>query len=472
MPRDMSWGGGVRKVYLAELRALPKGRFSLLGAAILLLGPVLFAATVWVGVGGVHDAAMFDFVLLPTALLPMAAWRVSHARSSRFLQAVFTTPVTQAQYLLAQYLVVLTVGALYVATTLPYFAVHAAHIDLPEGAWLWPVVGLALAAAYAALGALLGVLFTSRGSLAAVVVAFAVAIWANLAWALLSSFVRMQPGLLRSLGLHAISTSPAMLLMGAFGLAPGVASEAPWRAGLAFVLLLLLALGGALWTFARAQAVETWEARGARAGVVALLLVALVASPLVIASAEYEKGGIQRGFSWSGGGAGVTAVLAPRGAPLTVLQQPFWEHESLPAGRAFEADLILGIFLPPDANGTLERAEVDLRGERVRVEGTPAVLGADDVVTAQVGRDGPQGAVLRVPLTVTLLDPGNLTMERYTVNATVSYRLAGNDTVVHAYNNMLVDGEVPGVRWQMALAGAPAPLALLAGAVVRRARTR
>lgn len=469
----MTWKG-VSKAYRAELAGLVRGRFTLLGAALVLASTILFAATVWVGPGGLADALLFDLVLVPTAFVPVAAWQVSHARSSRFLQAVFTTPVTQSEYVAARMLVLVTVGAAYVLAMAPYFLVQALHVGLPSSALWWPLIGLGMVAACTAVGTLVGVLFTSRGSLASLAVGVVLAAWFNAGWIMAGEFMRMQPGVARDALIRLTHTSPAVLALAAADELPQFSSDAPWRALLAIALLVGLAAFGAWWVFARAQASETWEMPKAGVATLLVLLVALPVAPVLAASDEYEPATHRmRGVSFSAGGQNVTAMIAERGAPLSVMQESMFRRPDLPAGTTFEADVLIGLFLPPNATQSdFLDVRVDVTSARATFQGVPFTAGRVTPEWAPPVPGSQPAPILRVPVTLTLDEPGNLTREYYFFNVTVSGRFEGASGPFDGYSVVAAQGAVPHIRLQMALAGLPIPLLCLGAFVVRRVRMR
>lgn len=462
-------------IYKAEVKALPRGRFALLGAALLLLGPLLFATTVWLGPRGLADASLFNMVMLPTILIPFGAARLAHARSSRFLQAVFTTPVSQSAYYFAQVLVVATLGLAYLVALLPFFAVHAFHLGWPLDAWTWMGIGLGMVVASAVLGCLVGVLFTSRGSLASLAVGVAFAVWTNAAWIMLPSAIHEPEGAQREVMLHLFGTSPAILLLGAAGQLPLYAVASPARSFFAFLAMVALAASAGWWAFARAQSAEAWGPSRRAAGLAAALVALALAAPVALASADYgEDLGRFSGQSWGSGGHNMTVELVLRGAPTTMYTSGPFGAAPLPVGGPVEGDLLVVLFPGPNQTGPLRALDLRVDGPRIHFE--PSEIHLTNVTHfEEVPLPGPGGhgvRTLRIPVRATLEKPGNLTREMYPFNATATVLPEGASAPIGAEAGALVMGSVPGVGSQMLAAGVPFPLACLLGFGVRRWRMR
>ena len=463
---------GFGSVLREELRALPRGRFSLL-AACLALG---FAALLAALFGVDHRARLNEFLLpaclAPLVLVPFAAAQVSGARASRFLQGVFTTPVTATQYLMAKVAVVLLVGLAYLAALLPFVGLELLHVGASPGSLRHLLLGLGLVAYAATFGTLLGVLFTSRGSLAAVSVSVGVMMVAFLAMANLRSVHAMEPGLVRDAALRLMHLSPAVLLLDALGLHNGMASESPALSALAFLALCAGSLLAAWWVFARRQSPEGWELRGPSAALlVALAVVAVSLAPAALASPDYGPGAF-RGYSWNGGGSGLQAQVVPRGGALEP-QTPF-DGRPLDAGVPNEVDDLVFVFLREDEQPPLRDVEVRLSGLNLTID--PPTVRLAEVASLERGQPykySPQeGTFFRVPVTLTPAEPLALSGTPHDLRVNATFRAAGNDTLLGGEATILLTSAIPHASLQMVLAGAPLPLWALGAFVVRRARSR
>ncbi|HEX9412683.1 MAG TPA: hypothetical protein VF916_04210 [Ktedonobacterales bacterium] len=148
-------------IYWEEMRAITRGRFAWLGAAVVLLGLGGLAAVAsqdtWLDGYGV-----IAYFLAPITFLPLAAGSIASARASRFVESVFTAPVERSHWFLAKILVVLTLALGYYLALIPMTLVYVAHVGMPfllTRLLLW-TPGILLVSV--AVGSLVGVLFIGR----------------------------------------------------------------------------------------------------------------------------------------------------------------------------------------------------------------------------------------------------------------------------------------------------------------------
>lgn len=451
-----------------EIRALPRARFALAGAALVLaLLTLLAAVPASTMAGGLWAFGFVAFILVPCALAPFVAARVSGARASLFLQAVFTMPMTKARYLAAVVCASLAMGAAYLLATLPLLLVAAAHVD---GALLWRFLaaGAAAVAWSVALGTLLGLLFTGRGVGGAVALASAFALASVLGVLYLGWVLAAQDG--AAWAVRAAHVSPAVLAMGAgallpFGLAPSSAARAV--AALAAATLALLTL--AAWVFLREQSVERWESPPARRVALALAVGLALLAPVAIADATY----VPRGEPLSGGVGtsmdGAFAGLAPRGGDAREALfggAPMSRDERYAVGEPHLRDLV--VLLPFAADVTDVRIVLSA-DPRLRVEPTTewsfAALPRDEML--QLGENATP--LLRIPVVVTPTDPEALGWNVYEIAVNVSFTTADRGPREGSARFPVI-ADVAEAPVQLALASAPLVLGCAGAAIGRKLR--
>ncbi len=113
----------IATLYVEELKALMRGRFAWLGAAVVLLalGGLAAAARQDTWVDGYGIIAYF---LVPLAFIPLAAGVNASPRANRFVESLFTAPVERRDWFRAKVLVLLTLAAAYYVALLPMLAVY------------------------------------------------------------------------------------------------------------------------------------------------------------------------------------------------------------------------------------------------------------------------------------------------------------------------------------------------------------
>jgi len=151
----------VATLYAEELKATMRGRFTWLGAAVILLAVGGLAAV------GTQDTwldgyGIIAYGLVPLGFIPIAAGMIASPRANRFVECVFTAPVSRRDWLAAKFLVLVTLAATYYAALVPMMLVYNWHVGLPlllQKFLIW-TPGLLIASI--AVGTLIGVLFIGR----------------------------------------------------------------------------------------------------------------------------------------------------------------------------------------------------------------------------------------------------------------------------------------------------------------------
>ena len=120
----------ILTLYKEELRAVVRGRFAWLGAAVVLLsiGGLAAIATQDTWLDGYGIIAYF---LAPMSFIPLAAGSIASPRANRFVESLFTAPVERGDWLTAKILVLLTLALGYYLALLPMMLVYVAHVGMP-----------------------------------------------------------------------------------------------------------------------------------------------------------------------------------------------------------------------------------------------------------------------------------------------------------------------------------------------------
>ena len=469
-----------RRLLLEEVRALPRVRFALAGAAVLAGVLLALGALVATSLDGAWSFALVAYGILPAALAGFAGAHMASLRATRFGQALYTTPVRSGHVLAARLTVALGLGALYLLATLPFLGLAAAHVEVDARVARALLMGVGVLAFAAAFGTMIGVLLAGRSAAAPAILGagFTLASFFAMTFAMgmLHAPADADPVLLR-----ALHVSPHLLLSDALGVIAGqsgVAAETPGRALALFLAETLACVAIAAWAYTRAQGPEGWE--GPRRGRVALaaLAVATLLLPVVAADASYERvpGFARQGRGWSSETQNASLLLVPPGAAAP----DFGERHSgtlqhpLLLDRANARDLL--VLVPAEPGRALRDVEVTVEpGPSLQVDARRFAVG--DAPTPPRGRMDPdafgggwQGAVLRVPLVLTPSDPLDLTGNAYALRVNVTYRVEGEAEPRSSMVLAALRGDVAWARAQMALAGAPAVLLAAGAALARRVR--
>lgn len=99
-------------LYIEELKAIMRGRFAWLGAAVILLA-IGGVATVGTQDTWLDGYGIIAYGLVPLAFIPLAAVAIASPRANRFVESVFTAPVERCDWLIAKILVLATLAASY-----------------------------------------------------------------------------------------------------------------------------------------------------------------------------------------------------------------------------------------------------------------------------------------------------------------------------------------------------------------------
>lgn len=476
-------------LYLEELKGQMRGRFSWLGAAVVLLA-VGGLATVGTQDTWLDGYGIIAYGLLPLGFIPVAACVIASPRANRFVESVFTAPVDRRDWLIAKTLTVLTLAAGYYIALVPMLLVYVAHVGLPFllHKFLWWTACLLISSV--AIGLLVGVLFIGRS----------IAAPAGAGMGVLLLYAGLMPlqELMVSLGNgagrtgHIALTSPAVLLKNALGFALVTANVPATTTG-TWVSVAVLTLGAvalAFWVFLRTQGVETWEATRSQRWAIGAGILALFLFPMFVANTNYDgvaphanRAPPLRGVN--GRSASAVALVAPaapepRRCCSAVLNRDQWPFSTDEQTRG---DLLL--LLPVETTEPVTDLRVRVTGEGGLQATTDPGQDGDPVWHLEVrqyeGDSGPtmpdghhltSGWVARVPITLDPTAPWDIGGDRYPMAITATYRV-GDQGQPRTFNaRAAIDAQVgPGI-YEMGVVSSIFPLICFIAALVRWRRTR
>jgi hypothetical protein len=463
----------------AEIRALPRQSFATAALAVCTTLVAALAAIAIEGPEGMRDLLMFLWVVAELLVAVAVAARVASFRRTRFVESVFTTPVTPRAWFLAQALVGLALAVGVLLVQVPFILVYLAYLGPPP--MLAAVFGAAVAVGLFAvcLGLFCGVAVGQAGAGAASGMAAG--------FGFLSFFTLILHGITAAgpvsdtgaVLLRITSLSPLALAADLFGIDIfGVVPREPWRAGLGLAALTA-GLGAAAWfTYERLQGPLGWEPRRGRVLLVAILLVALAVPPAA-ASLSFDESEDDLDYVFDHGDH-TRIAFVPRGTPIQDEQfEPFFNYDlqELQHGEDTPMDVLVMLTVPPESvvrSVSIAVTSDDLRivegGHRSSPDGAPD--GRARLGEGSAG-DGSQRAlrpVFRVPVTFRAVEAKALLGSPAHVEVRTTFTLDGRSQRSDAL--MTLHSDIPGVSSVLLAAGAPIPIAAASAVVLRRHRTR
>jgi hypothetical protein len=480
----------IATLYSEELKATMRGRFAWLGAGVVLLA-LGGLATLCTQGGWLQAYGIIAYGLVPLAFVPVAAAAMAGPRANRFVECVFTAPVSRGDWLAAKFLVLLTQAAFYYVALLPAMLVYTSHIGVPlllHKYLLW-TPGILLAEI--AIGSLIGILFISRSVLAPIGTAMGILLAYVIFIPMQEVIVSQGNGATRT-G-HITLASPAVLLKNALGFAIG-ARTIPSETRMTWISLAVLIFGSILlaaWVFLRAQGVETWEATRPKRWVILLAVLAIALFPTLFAETAYDSPApasnnapAQQRFG--GGRNPGTAALVPTGTPVPrrcCSPMLNWDRTAFSADHSHPADLLF--LLPVDPAKTVTNFHAAITGDDgLDVTAAPDALNqpAPPLEAHTYPNDsGPQlpdgsrlasGWIVRVPIALNPHHPWDIGEDRYPLNIAATYVVSGDPQPHLFQEGALINAQVGGAMGQMALASLILPLFCFGAAFARWRRTR
>lgn len=477
-------------LYVEEMRAVVRGRFAWIGAAVVLLALGGLAAVAsqdtWLDGYGV-----IAYFLAPITFLPLAAGTMASSRANRFVESVFTAPVSRRDWFFAKVLVVFTLAVAYFVAVLPMTAVYVVHVGMPVllAKFMWWTPGILVVSI--AIGTLIGVLFIGRSVAAPVATGVGIMLVSAVLVPLQELLVARGYGATAS-G-HVVLISPLVLLKNglAFTLAVGSIPSSTGLTWLSFLIVVIGALSLAAWVFLYAQGVESWEATPSQRWIIAIGLAALVLLPPFLADTNYDTAAPAPnnaptipGLFLRGGG---TLALVDPGDPApqkccdTLLNRDKWP--SFSTDIATTQDLLL--FLPVDSKAAINHLDIQVTGQNglhvaVDQNALSQVLThletrhypADSGPAAADGHHIVSGWVARVPLSLTPTAPWDIGGVRYPLDVSATYRVAGDDQPRSLTVRGAIEAQVASAIYEMSAVGAVFPLLCLFAAFRRWRLTR
>ncbi len=476
-------------LYREELKALTRGHFAWLGAGVVLLA-IGGLATVGTQDTWLDGYGIVAYGVVPLAFIPVAAVALASPRANRFVESIFTAPVTRRDWLIAKILVLLTLGVAYYVSLLPMMLVYTHHVGVPlllQRFLLW-TPGLILASV--AIGSLVGVLFVGRSIAAPAATAMGLLLTYGGLLPLQELMIAQGNGASRT-G-HVTLLSPVVLVKNGLQFTL-VAAFVPATVTRTWVCLMAMVVGAValtFWTFLRTQGVETWEATTRQRWTLALGIVGLGLLPIVAGDTNYEAPAPQRTNAPAVRGVFGRAVTslalvepgrpAPQRCCFAVLNR---DAAALGTDQVTHADLL--VFLPVDVSERVQELHITVSGEgglNIALDPESATVTPDRLERrVYPGDSGPptadgrhigEGWMARVPVALTpthIWDIGGL---RYPLNVAATYR-TGDDGRVRTFTaRAAIDAQVEPAIYEMGIASALLPLACLGAAVRRWRRTR
>lgn len=474
-------------LYIEELKATMRGRFTWLGAGVVLLavGVVATAGTQDTWLDGYGIIAYF---LVPLAFVPLTAVALASPRANRFVESVFTSPVDRRDWLLAKISVVITLAFAYYVALFPMMLVYAYHVGVPLLLRKFLIWTPALLIASIATGLLIGVMFIGE-SIAAPAATGMGLLLAYAGFVPLQELLVAQGNGTTRTG-HLTLLSPAVLLKNAFGfsLASPTIPATTARTWISLLIVIAGTTALAFWCFLRLQGVETWETNRKQRWIVALAIIGIVVAPTVLADTNYDTQAPRRTnapaipglFARAGNSL---ALTQPGGRPperccSTLLNRD--DLFALSTDEPTKRDLLL--LLPVDTSDPISDLHIQVTGDSgLQITADPAALNpAPQTLETRYyanesgpafadGRHIANGWVARVPVTLDPTKPWDIGGDRYPLRVTATYRV-GEAPQPRTFNaRAAVDAQVGNAIYEMGVASLIFPL-ICFGAAFRRWR--
>ncbi|HUR62447.1 MAG TPA: hypothetical protein VM286_08815 [Candidatus Thermoplasmatota archaeon] len=456
----------------AELMALPRNTFALAAVAAvfgILAVPLSF---LYSGTAGLMETLLLAWYVLPLVVSVIVAARVASARRTRFVDSLYTTPLTQGTWFAVQALVGAMLALLVLALQVPFLVVFVAWLGIPSTLGAFALGALAVAMCAVALGLFCGIVVGDSSPLAAAGLAGGLSFLSFILFMVHQVVLEGPPTGERELLLRITSLSPVSLAGDAAGLGfAGVAPDDPWQPVVG-LLALILGLAGAAWlSYTRWQGPLGWESARGRALVLGLVAL-VVAAPVATAELTFQGSGEDdAGYV---PGANTWVAVVDHGAPIrddSFSEMAIYLDPDLPAGQDVEVDVLVLLLAP--ANSSPRAVQIEVRGSDVIqvVEGgrrTSSAAQPDGQAPAP--NDGRQRHVYRVPVTLRVVALEALGVSPSPIEVHTQFSADGR--YYTSVGRVILQGEAPGVAWQLVGAGLVLPSSALVGCIVRKRNTR
>lgn len=485
----MTTSASIATLYVEELKALTRGRFAWLGAAVILLA-IGGLATVGTQDTWLDGYGIVAYGVVPLAFIPIAAIALASPRANRFVESIFTAPVGRREWLVAKMLVLFTLGAGYWLALLPMMFVYVYHVGAPPLLLRFLEWAPAITIVSIAAGSLIGVLFIGRSIAAPAATAMGILLMYGGLVPLQELMVAQGNGTSRT-G-HVTLLSPAVLLKNGlhFSLVAGFIPATVARTWVCVAVMAIGAIALAFWAFLRVQGVETWEATRGQRWALAAAIVAVGMLPAIVADTNYDTPAPKRTNAPAGRGVFGRAIAslalvkrgqaAPRYCCMAVVNRDTWP---IPTDETTRWDLL--VLLPVDASQQIGDPHVTVSGEgglAIALDPITAQLSAENLETRDYPNDsGPPtadgrhiktGWLVRVPVAITPAHIWDIGGMRYPFDVIATYRV-GDGPQPHTFNaRAAVDAQVGPAIYEMGAASSLLPLVCIVAAIRRWRRTR
>jgi hypothetical protein len=476
-------------LYVEELKALTRGHFAWLGAAVILLA-IGGLATVGTQDTWLDGYGIVAYGVVPLAFIPFAAVALASPRANRFVESIFTAPVDRRDWLVAKMLVLLTLGAAYYVSLLPMMFVYVHHVGTPLLLRRFLLWAPAITVLSIAVGSLIGVLFIGRSIAAPAATAMGILLAYGGLVPLQELMIAQGNGASRT-G-HVTLLSPAVLAKNAlqFTLVAGFVPTTVTRTSVCLAVMAIGALGLAFWTFLRLQGVETWEATRPQRWTLGLAIAAISVLPAIAADTNYDTPAPRRtnapAVRGVFGRSFASLALVERGRPapryccMAVVNR---DTSAIPTDATTQWDLL--VMLPIDSSQKVHDLHVTVSGEgglEISLDPMTLQMSPEQLETREYPNDsGPpapdgrhiaSGWLVRVPVVLNPTHIWDIGGMRYPFDVIVNYR-AGDDPERRSFNaRAALDAQVAPAIYEMGVASSVLPLLCFAAAFRRWRGTR
>lgn len=463
-----------------DLRSLPRQTFGLGALCAFLVALAPLAAVSIGGDDGLRDFLLFLWVVAQLAVAVVVAARVAAARRSRFVDSLYTTPLTQRSWIAGQALVGLALAALLLLPLLPFILVQVALVGVPASLPAVLAAGVGMGLFAVAFGLFCGVVVGDAGPGAAAGIAGGVGFLSFLAFLFHGMATNAPVSAAQQALLRATSASPLTLAADAAGIDVfGASAAAAWRP-LVGLAALVVGLAAAAWiAYTRFQSPVGWEPRAGRA-LLAALVAAAVLAPVATAETSFREAEDDGSFVFQPGAHTQIGFVEPGGA---ITDEAFtfyalYDRDALVVGEPVALDVLVllqvaegasvrGVVIQVVGDDTLRVVE----GGRLEVpSGAPDGRARASEGFGDVPESAPLRPVYRVPVVVEATKANALTDSASIVSIDTTFLADGRPVESHA--RIVLRADLPHARVALLAAGAPLPLVAIGALVTRKLRTR
>lgn len=260
-----------------------------------LIGCFLFLFLILISHADFENYLKWVYLFLPVCLLPIVSSSISGERENKFLNIVFTTPISKKEYIISKFLLWMTVGLIYILFTLPVSFIH--YIFIGESFLLplfhYIVASILLMCFVSSLGIFISIICTQEMKIS-LIIGFLVTV---MFFAMYQQFPQMIGYSAPLFILYLLHLSPLVPLgdfLDIWWFSPGPGLEYkmftlhPLLSMLSLVLFSVFLLFSSYLIFKKLQNTERFDFKGKP--VVLLLVAILLIVPMFLGNTGYEKG--------------------------------------------------------------------------------------------------------------------------------------------------------------------------------------